>query len=153
MDQPGRPVHGGGVLRIHEHHAPRQEAGTRFEQAAGVTELALQLHSQLVAVEPDALAGCIQRRRQAVGSLDRRRGHPCAPRRSYQPLLELTTRTTSSITGTSISTPTTVASAAPESKPNRLIAAATASSKKLDAPISAEGQATSCFSPIARLSR
>jgi len=39
--------------------------------------------------------------------------------------------TTSNITGTSISTPTTVASAAPELKPNRLIAAATASSKKL----------------------
>lgn len=50
---------------------------------------------------------------------------------SYQPLLALTTLTTSSITGTSISTPTTVASAAPDSKPNRLIAAATASSKKL----------------------
>jgi ACR3 family arsenite transporter len=57
-------------------------------------------------------------------------------------LLELTTRTTSSITGTSISTPTTVASAAPDSNPKRLIAAATASSKKFDAPISAEGQAT-----------
>ena len=41
-------------------------------------------------------------------------------------MLALTTRTTSSITGTSISTPTTVASAAPDSKPNRLIAAATA---------------------------
>ena len=36
--------------------------------------------------------------------------------RSYQPLLRFTTRTTSSITGTSINTPTTVASAAPESK-------------------------------------
>jgi hypothetical protein len=33
-------------------------------------------------------------------------------------------RTTSSMTGTSINTPTTVASAAPDSKPNRLIAAA-----------------------------
>jgi len=53
----------------------------------------------------------------------------------------LTTRTTSSITGTSISTPTTVASAAPDWKPNRLMAAATASSKKLLAPINAEGQA------------
>ena len=46
-----------------------------------------------------------------------------------------------------------VASAAPDSKPNRLMAAATASSKKLDAPISAEGQATLCFSPTARLSQ
>ena len=51
------------------------------------------------------------------------------------------------MTGTSISTPTTVASAAPDSKPNRLMAAATASSKKFDAPISADGQATLCFSP------
>jgi hypothetical protein len=48
-------------------------------------------------------------------------------------------RTTESITGTSIKTPTTVASAAPELKPKRLIAAATASSKKLLAPIRAEG--------------
>ncbi len=70
--------------------------------------------------------------------------------RSYQPLLRLTTCTTSNITGTSISTPTTVASAAPDSKPNRLMAAATASSKKLDAPISAEGQATLWASPTAR---
>jgi hypothetical protein len=44
--------------------------------------------------------------------------------------------TTDSITGTSISTPTTVASAVPEPKPNRLMAVATASSKKFLAPIS-----------------
>ena len=61
--------------------------------------------------------------------------------------MALTIRTTDSITGTSISTPTTVASAAPDWKPNRLIAAATASSKKLLAPISAEGAATQCASP------
>ncbi len=48
-------------------------------------------------------------------------------------------------------TPTTVARAAPELKPNRLIAAATASSKKFDAPISAEGPATQCCSPARRL--
>ena len=65
----------------------------------------------------------------------------------------LTTRTTSSITGTSINTPTTVASAAPDWKPNRLMAAATASSKKLLAPINAEGQAMLCFSPTRRLSQ
>ena len=59
--------------------------------------------------------------------------------------------TTDSITGTSISTPTTVASAAPESKPNRLIAVATASSKKLLAPISADGAATQCATPKRRL--
>ena len=64
------------------------------------------------------------------------------PARSYQARVAFTIPTTESITGTSISTPTTVASAAPDSKPNRLIAAATASSKKLLAPISAEGQAT-----------
>ena len=58
---------------------------------------------------------------------------------SYQPRVRFTILTTDSITGTSISTPTTVASAAPEWKPNRLMAAATASSKKLLAPISAEG--------------
>ena len=34
--------------------------------------------------------------------------------RSYQPRLAFTTRTTSNITGTSTSTPTTVASAAPD---------------------------------------
>ena len=70
----------------------------------------------------------------------------CQPR-SYQRLLWLTTRTTSSITGTSINTPTTVASAAPDSNPNRLMAAATASSKKLEAPIRAEGQATRVLLP------
>ena len=69
---------------------------------------------------------------------------------SYQPRVAFTTLTTSSITGTSISTPTTVASAAPDSKPNRLIAAATASSKKLLAPISADGQAIACCSPSLR---
>src|SRR3972149_4195436 len=72
---------------------------------------------------------------------------------SYQPLLALTTRTTSNMTGTSISTPTTVARAAPDSKPNRLIAAATASSKKFEAPIRPAGQATLCFSPKARFRR
>src|SRR5450755_2501164 len=72
---------------------------------------------------------------------------------SYQSLLRLTRRTTSSITGTSISTPTTVASAAPDSKPKRLMAAATASSKKLLAPIKADGQATLCDSPSRRLSQ
>src|SRR5690606_36214423 len=48
---------------------------------------------------------------------------------SYQACERLTTATTASITGTSMSTPTTVASAAPDWKPNRLMAAATASSK------------------------
>src|SRR4051812_42009165 len=71
----------------------------------------------------------------------------------YQLLVLFTTRTTRSITGTSTSTPTTVANAAPDSKPKRLIAAATASSKKLDAPINADGHATSCFSPSVLLSQ
>src|SRR5882724_10936671 len=56
---------------------------------------------------------------------------PCrrtASPRSYQPFVAFTIFTTESMTGTSISTPTTVASAAPDLKPNRLIAAATASS-------------------------
>jgi len=51
---------------------------------------------------------------------------------------------TDSITGTSTSTPTTVASAAPDSGPKSAIAVATASSKKLLAPINAPGAATEC---------
>ena len=58
-------------------------------------------------------------------------------RLSYHARELLTTRTATSITGTSISTPTTAASAAPDSKPNSAIAVATASSKKLLAPIRA----------------
>ena len=58
-----------------------------------------------------------------------------------------------SMTGTSINTPPTVASAAPEEKPNRLMAAATANSQKLLAPISADGPAPQWASPVARLSR
>ena len=58
-----------------------------------------------------------------------------------------------SMTGTSIRTPTTVASAAPELNPKRLIAAATANSKKLLAPMSADGAATQCASPVARFRR
>ena len=73
--------------------------------------------------------------------------------RSYQSALVLTILTTDNITGTSIKTPTTVASAAPDCRPNRLIAAATESSKKLLAPIKAEGPATQCCSPSRRLSR
>ena len=49
--------------------------------------------------------------------------------------------TSISITGTSTNTPTTVASAAPELRPNKAIATATASSKKLLAPIIAPGAA------------
>ena len=47
------------------------------------------------------------------------------------------------ITGTSTSTPTTVANAAPDCKPKREIATATANSKKLLAPIIPAGGATS----------
>ena len=50
----------------------------------------------------------------------------------------MTILTTESMTGTSISTPTTVASAAPDENPNRLMVAATASSKKFDVPIIAD---------------
>src|SRR5690554_6922468 len=53
----------------------------------------------------------------------------------------LAMRTSISINGTSTSTPTTVASAAPDCRPNRAMAAATASSKKLLAPIMAPGAA------------
>src|SRR5512147_531500 len=47
---------------------------------------------------------------------DRLQDHALAPF-SYQALEPFTMRTTESITGTSISTPTTVARAAPDSKP------------------------------------
>ena len=53
--------------------------------------------------------------------------------------------TTESMTGTSTSTPTTVAKAAPDWKPKSAMAVATASSKKLLAPINAEGPATHQF--------
>ena len=77
---------------------------------------------------------------------------PARPR-SYQPREPFTILTTDSITGTSISTPTTVASAAPDSNPNRAMAVATASSKKLDAPISADGPATHHATPRRRFTR
>src|ERR1035437_5131569 len=80
------------------------------------------------------------------------RFRPVAPA-SYQPRVRFTIFTTESMTGTSIRTPTTVASAAPELKPKRLIAAATANSKKLLAPISADGAAMQCASPEARFRR
>ena len=51
--------------------------------------------------------------------------------------------TSVNITGTSTNTPTTVASAAPDCNPNNDIATATASSKKLLAPIIPAGAATS----------
>lgn len=51
--------------------------------------------------------------------------------------------TSDSITGTSTSTPTTVARAAPDCIPNREMATATANSKKLLAPIMPAGAATS----------
>ena len=44
------------------------------------------------------------------------------------------------MTGTSISTPTTVASAAPEFRPNKEMATATDNSKKLLAPIIDAGE-------------
>src|SRR3546814_2959841 len=75
--------------------------------------------------------------------------HAAAPR-SYQPRDRFTIATTESITGTSTSTPTTVASAAPDFRPNSDIAAATASSKKFDAPISAAGAATHPATPNRR---
>ena len=54
--------------------------------------------------------------------------------------------TMNSITGTSVSTPTLVASAAGEVVPNNAIATATASSKEFEAPIIPAGDAISCGS-------
>src|SRR4051794_16011851 len=59
----------------------------------------------------------------------RRTDGECHAWLSYQRRERRTMRTTESMTGTSTSTPTTVASAAPDWKPNRTIAVATASSK------------------------
>jgi hypothetical protein len=60
--------------------------------------------------------------------------------------VRLTSATKDSITGTSTSTPTTVASAAPEFRPNSEIATATANSKKFEVPIRQAGPATLCGS-------
>jgi hypothetical protein len=51
--------------------------------------------------------------------------------------------TSINMTGTSISTPTTVAKAAPDESPNSIVAVAMATSKWLLAPIIAEGAASS----------
>ena len=55
--------------------------------------------------------------------------------------IEFAILTNSSMTGTSTKTPTTVASVAPDDRPNSEIATATASSKKFDAPIMPHGAA------------
>ena len=55
--------------------------------------------------------------RPGRGAAHPARSNPPHKAFSYQSLLRLTTRTSQSMTGTSISTPTTVASAAPLSKP------------------------------------
>jgi hypothetical protein len=62
--------------------------------------------------------------------------------RFFQYLFLLANATNESITGTSTSTPTTVTSAAGDCNPNRAMATATASSKKLLAPIMAAGAQT-----------
>lgn len=59
------------------------------------------------------------------------------------PFVLLAIRTSSNITGTSVNTPTVVASAAGEVVPNNAIATATANSKKFDAPIIPAGAAMS----------
>ncbi|EJX01327.1 hypothetical protein, secreted [gut metagenome] len=56
------------------------------------------------------------------------------------------TFTRNNITGTSVSTPTVVASAAGDVVPNKATATATANSKKLDAPIIPAGAAILCGS-------
>jgi hypothetical protein len=58
-----------------------------------------------------------------LGRFDGARRFTAGPA-SYQPRVLFTIFTTDSITGTSMRTPTTVASAAPELKPKRLMAAA-----------------------------
>ncbi|MGK8251315.1 hypothetical protein [Moraxella lacunata] len=68
--------------------------------------------------------------------------------KTYTPLFSSDFRfihhTSDNITGTSTNTPTTVANAAPEFKPNKAIATATANSKKLLVPIKHAGAEISC---------
>src|ERR1039458_4024503 len=71
----------------------------------------------------------------------------------YHPRVRLHALQTDNITGTSTRTPTTVAKAAGESAPKSVIATATASSKKLLAPIRAQGDATLCSTLNHRMSR
>jgi hypothetical protein len=56
----------------------------------------------------------------------------------------LANATNDNITGTSTKTPTTVTNAAGDCKPNNAIATATANSKKLLAPIIADGEQMAC---------
>ena len=70
-----------------------------------------------------------------------------------QPVVRLAILTSISITGTSVSTPTMVARAAGLFVPKREIATATASSKKLEAPIIPAGAAILCGSFNAKLAR
>ena len=60
-----------------------------------------------------------------------------------QPWVRRQYLTSISITGTSISTPTTVARAAPEERPKSMTAVAMATSKWFEAPIMADGAASS----------
>ena len=60
--------------------------------------------------------------------------------KKWRVLLQTETRT--NIRGTSMSTPTTVANAAPEERPNKTTAVAIATSKWLEAPIKATGAAS-----------
>lgn len=62
---------------------------------------------------------------------------------SNQEVVRLQYPTSISMTGTSISTPTTVARAAPDDRPNNITAVAMATSKWLEAPIMAAGAASS----------
>src|SRR5690554_1435695 len=65
-----------------------------------------------------------------------------AARRSKCARERLARATRESITGTSTRTPTTVTRAAPEFRPKSPIATATASSKKFEVPMRAQGAAT-----------
>lgn len=58
--------------------------------------------------------------------------------------VRLANATSDNITGTSTKTPTTVAKAAPELRPNKAMATATANSKKLDVAIIQAGAAMLC---------
>ncbi len=63
-DEPDGPVHGSCFARREKHDIPGDEPGLRFEEAGRVTEIATELVAQFRAIDPDALACCVQSCRQ-----------------------------------------------------------------------------------------
>ena len=87
--QRGRAIHGRRVLRVDEHYIAGNEAGACVEQLRRLAEVGLQLSLQSRAVEHDALAGRIERRR-VTGHDDLRldwRPQQFSPRNAIRPFM------------------------------------------------------------------